>query len=148
MTIYSKDKALKNKVWLKTQGRCYLCGCELLPFGNVEDNSFHVDHKFPISKGGTSDIENLFPACLKCNHIKGNRTYDEFMSWIEDEHKYISGAVVNSTCRKKLDIYIYNFDGAIKHILDVRIGHYQSKIKWRDHRAWKEKQKGQYYAWT
>ena len=34
-----------------------------------------VDHVVPSSKGGSSFIENLLPACRPCNSRKGNRVY-------------------------------------------------------------------------
>lgn len=33
----------------------------------------HIDHVFPVSKGGTSAIENLVTACRDCNIGKGAR---------------------------------------------------------------------------
>ncbi|MGW1626249.1 HNH endonuclease [Streptomyces sp. NPDC002172] len=33
-----------------------------------------ADHIFPLSRGGTNDIENLRPACGPCNFSRGNRT--------------------------------------------------------------------------
>jgi 5-methylcytosine-specific restriction endonuclease McrA len=37
-----------------------------------------VDHRTPISRGGTNTIANLIPACLSCNSRKSDRTEDEF----------------------------------------------------------------------
>ena len=36
----------------------------------------------PRSKGGTSEIGNLVPACVRCNSRKGKKTLEEFRSWI------------------------------------------------------------------
>lgn len=46
---------------------CQLCGKIL------DESTATVDHIVPVSKGGTNDIENLQPLCLKCNAKKGNR---------------------------------------------------------------------------
>lgn len=35
-----------------------------------------VDHIIPISKGGTSDMDNLITACFDCNRGKGDATLD------------------------------------------------------------------------
>ena len=31
------------------------------------------DHRYPRSKGGSDEIENLDPMCSKCNHKKGDK---------------------------------------------------------------------------
>jgi|ERR1035438_42144 hypothetical protein len=36
------------------------------------DVCLEVDHKIPVAKGGTNEIENLFAACLDCNRGKGS----------------------------------------------------------------------------
>ncbi len=33
-----------------------------------------IDHKVPLSKGGTNDLANLQTLCSKCNHKKGTST--------------------------------------------------------------------------
>lgn len=47
--------------------QCAYCSCEL------DEETFTVDHKVPVSKGGTDDLENLVPACRSCNSSKGAR---------------------------------------------------------------------------
>jgi hypothetical protein len=48
---------------------CSLCGENMPDVGDIE-----VDHVVPVSKGGTSDPENLKLAHSRCNLKKGNRT--------------------------------------------------------------------------
>lgn len=43
---------------------CWMCGGE-------RDESFHVDHVKPLSKGGWHCLANLRPACGPCNISKG-----------------------------------------------------------------------------
>lgn len=50
--------------------RCLACGKQF----TFEELT--VDHVVPISKGGTSNIENLQPLCLSCNQSKGANTTD------------------------------------------------------------------------
>ena len=32
-----------------------------------------VDHKIPVSRGGTDDMDNLVTSCIKCNRGKGDK---------------------------------------------------------------------------
>ena len=60
---------------IKKFGRltCYLC---LIPidFGNN-----HLEHKMPLSRGGTNAFENLDVACANCNRKKHTKTVEEFL---------------------------------------------------------------------
>jgi ribosomal protein S14 len=58
------DKAKKESL------RCYICGQELGFSQSGEYNSAEVEHVFPKSLGGSSDISNLKIACHRCNQIK------------------------------------------------------------------------------
>jgi len=51
---------------------CYLCEQPIL-FGKD-----HLEHKTPLSRGGTNDRENLDIACQKCNYKKHNKTEEEY----------------------------------------------------------------------
>lgn len=46
---------------------------------------FHVDHKVPISKGGTSDRHNLQLTCARCNLRKGARSDEDFRAILRRE---------------------------------------------------------------
>jgi len=50
----------------------FLCSLCDEPMPDVSD--IEVDHVIPVSKGGTSEIENLKLAHSRCNAKKGNRT--------------------------------------------------------------------------
>ncbi len=45
---------------------------------NIEFGKDHLEHKIPISRGGTNIYENLGIACSKCNLEKGNKTEEEY----------------------------------------------------------------------
>lgn len=64
---------VRAAVWAKTGGLCYYCNRVLNPF-----DDFTIDHMQPLSKGGTSGVENLVPACSGCNSRKGD---SESLSW-------------------------------------------------------------------
>lgn len=51
---------------------CYLCENPIL-FG--KDN---LEHKAPLSRGGTNEYKNLGVACFKCNRKKGKKTVEEY----------------------------------------------------------------------
>ncbi len=38
-----------------------------------------VDHKVPLSRGGSNDITNIVPACGPCNSRKHTRTAHEYL---------------------------------------------------------------------
>lgn len=40
----------------------------------------HLDHVIPRSRGGTSNDDNLVPACARCNLAKGAKTPEEWLS--------------------------------------------------------------------
>lgn len=48
---------------------CWLCD---LPLGE-DAREWTVDHKQPLSKGGTNAVTNLAPAHLRCNSSRGAR---------------------------------------------------------------------------
>src|SRR5690606_23515424 len=58
--------------WVKNQDKvCYWCGiyCE---------NSYHIDHYNPLSRGGSHTIGNLVISCPSCNLKKNAKDPYEF----------------------------------------------------------------------
>jgi len=68
----SKSKT-RELVWDKTGGKCYYCGQQTNPW-----REFCIDHFIATSKGGTTALSNLVPACSKCNAQKRDKTIEEF----------------------------------------------------------------------
>jgi 5-methylcytosine-specific restriction endonuclease McrA len=58
--------------------RCYYCGASFFINGTLE-YYFEIEHKIPISRGGSNDITNVALACRECNARKGIQTEAEFM---------------------------------------------------------------------
>ena len=52
----------------------YCAGCKR----HVEFDFMDVDHKLPLKRGGTNDLENLQMLCRNCNSKKGAKTRDEW----------------------------------------------------------------------
>lgn len=41
---------------------------------------YHIDHKTPVSRGGTNDIANLQLLCPACNLKKSASTHEEYVA--------------------------------------------------------------------
>ena len=63
----------KMTVYSKASGRCAICG------EHISYKKFTIDHKRPLSKGGTNDFQNLQAVCKSCNQMKHYLTWNEFM---------------------------------------------------------------------
>lgn len=80
-----KDKiprALREQVWLKCMGKTYEGKCPVVWCSNVINvYDFQCGHNIPESRGGKTDLTNLFAVCSRCNMSMSNRfTIDEWNS--------------------------------------------------------------------
>ena len=50
-----------------------------------EAGPLQVDHRTPLSRGGANSIDNILPACRKCNTEKGQLTEAEFRARLAAE---------------------------------------------------------------
>ena len=76
---------IRKKVFRRDNYQCVYCEIE---FGKMNGKKFlTLDHKKPIVKGGTNDIENdyknLCCACLFHNKDKSSMTYDDYVKKIK-----------------------------------------------------------------
>lgn len=55
---------------------CYYCE-QAIPIGES-----HLEHKRPISRGGTNSRRNLVLSCARCNLRKGKKTHEEFFRYL------------------------------------------------------------------
>lgn len=71
-SVSATRKCLNAKLrkQILASGECVACGAE---------DSLVIDHKVPISRGGSDLIENLQPLCRTCNIAKGTKAMAEFM---------------------------------------------------------------------
>ncbi len=60
------SKEVRTLIFSRDNYKCRFCGC-----GREDNIKLTVDHFFPISKGGTNDLDNLWTLCQECN--KGKR---------------------------------------------------------------------------
>lgn len=59
-----------RRIYELQRGRCYWCRKPV--------KEYHVDHRVPLSRGGSNGPENLVVACASCNLRKGALTPEEF----------------------------------------------------------------------
>jgi 5-methylcytosine-specific restriction endonuclease McrA len=57
---------------------CAYCGCDI-------KGCVTKDHILPVSAGGTDDIENVVPACRRCNSRKGAKSALDFIRLLHEE---------------------------------------------------------------
>ncbi len=72
------DTVSRGRVLVKAVGKCAYCGKRL------EGTDWHIDHVIPKAHGGSDSIDNLLPACRRCNTLKKDRTPEEFVQFIRD----------------------------------------------------------------
>ncbi len=81
---------MKPSAWIKSVygqfgGLCAYCDRKtvlpsMLP-GTRNELTATLDHRQPLSKGGTNSQDNFALACGLCNSLKGNMSFDEWMDW-------------------------------------------------------------------
>ena len=87
---------------LKGYETCAFCG------KNLEQRTRTLDHLYPRNWGGVSIPHNLMPACSRCNSLKGNLTYEQFMKFLE-----LKVIKVNTKITKKGNINFTNLGNKI-----------------------------------
>lgn len=78
---YSRKQFLEKVAYHGS--RCYLCKKSL----TVKE--LHMEHRIPISRGGSNWPANLAPACAPCNLAKGNKTEKEYLTIVRQDHAIV-----------------------------------------------------------
>lgn len=60
------SRRLRYQVFQRDKHTCQYCGRK------PPEVRLEVDHRIPVSKGGTDDLDNLITACEDCNRGKGD----------------------------------------------------------------------------
>jgi hypothetical protein len=68
---YYKNPANRKIIFERDSSKCFYCGQK------VNENNATLDHKIPLSKGGTNSKDNLVVCCFECNSIKSGKTFEE-----------------------------------------------------------------------
>lgn len=63
---FSLSPKIRFEVLKSNNYRCQICGASASDSVKLE-----VDHKVPVAKGGTDEMENLWTLCFTCNRGKG-----------------------------------------------------------------------------
>lgn len=63
-------RQLRQAVLARDEHTCHYCG--------TRSGRMACDHVIPVSKGGSSTLDNLVTACLACNSAKATRTAEEW----------------------------------------------------------------------
>lgn len=75
-----KARELRKSAWWKrkrSNGICHYCRRKFPVAGLT------MDHLIPLSRGGTSDKENLVPACKECNNQKRDLLPAEWADYLD-----------------------------------------------------------------
>lgn len=59
-------------------GSCAYCGSKVL---------IEIDHRIPLTRGGSNLIDNILPACRRCNRRKHQKTEEEFRELLQRERR-------------------------------------------------------------
>jgi len=74
--------AILSRAWYNQRGRCAYTGKRLGRDGQV-------DHKIPVSRGGTNAADNLHWVTAQANNVKRDKTHEEFITLCVDIAEYI-----------------------------------------------------------
>lgn len=75
-------------IFEKTEGHCHFCGDSLVleKYGvkdiNDLDGAWEADHIIQQGKGGSKDVENCLPSCVRCNRLRWHRKGDDLRELI------------------------------------------------------------------
>lgn len=74
MSPYSESR--KREIFDYGRGKCACCRIHLV-FSNYGSfgarGAWEVDHRVPVSRGGSENLRNLQPMCISCNRAKVDR---------------------------------------------------------------------------
>ena len=99
------NRQIRQAVYNKYGGRCAYCGNEI----DIKD--MQVDHVIPKRIGGTDDINNLNPACRRCNHYKRASSIERFRTLLLTLHERIKGNYICKVAEDYGVITVKEWDG-------------------------------------
>jgi 5-methylcytosine-specific restriction endonuclease McrA len=91
-------------IFEKTEGHCHFCGDSLVleKYGakdiNDLDGAWEADHIIQKGKGGSKDVNNCLPSCVRCNRLRWHRKGNDLRELI------FLGLIAKDEIRKKSDV--------------------------------------------
>lgn len=86
---YKTMRKIREKLYHKQEGKCAYCGVDVvmtshhpMDFG-YDPNLAVTDHILPLCRGGATEEENLCVVCCWCNCVKGKKSLEEFLEYIQ-----------------------------------------------------------------
>lgn len=71
-----RERIARDNDWI-----CTYCGVEVVIGAPGGDRLATIDHKVPLSRGGSWKRFNLTCACRRCNGEKADMTVEEYSDW-------------------------------------------------------------------
>lgn len=79
---HSGAKRMREKLFKKQKGKCFYCGYRMRK-AKGNGNSVTLEHRTPLSRGGSHAHKNLAAACYTCNTRKRSMLESEFLLMLE-----------------------------------------------------------------
>lgn len=70
------SRGLIQELMISQESKCNYCRINI-------SGRFDVDHKIPVSRGGSNEDQNLQLLCIRCNRSKRDKTHEEFVEWLK-----------------------------------------------------------------
>jgi 5-methylcytosine-specific restriction endonuclease McrA len=111
-----KEYDISKELIFKRDGyRCIYCGKS-----SIEDGvKLHLEHIFPISKGGREDLFNLAASCERCNLVKSSTVLSESLIlriWKRNEN--LNKNIDNKTYDELLKVFKSNIESRTNKFRD------------------------------
>ncbi|VEF37002.1 Uncharacterised protein [Stenotrophomonas maltophilia] len=123
------NRALQ-KALVKDLPDCYICGKKLIARASSKEDKHAertADHLWPLCFGGSTTVENLLPACFKCNNVRKS-----LLSWASGpvyNTLWSKGSSVASRDQKANPELEVTIPLALARLMDRASGHRKDAIK-------------------
>ena len=83
-------KRLRKEVWEYRFGKKYIGKCSVRWCDTMLDalGSWHVGHDTAYAKGGSYELDNLYPLCEQCNLSMSTQSIEDFSNMIAEKTRF------------------------------------------------------------